>query len=67
VTPISPSCFAADFLLGSTSTVSEVAVLLILSFEPLLTFTFEMTFLVVLLSFCFSPNLDFLLLMRYLN
>ena len=61
------SCFDVELLLGSASNVSEVAVLLILSFEPLLTFSFEMTSLVVLLSFCFSPNLDFLLLMRYLN
>ena len=67
VTPILPSCFDTDFLLRPTSTLSEVAVLLFLSFEPLLTFSFEMAFLVVLLSFCFSPNLDFLLLMRYLN
>ena len=68
VTPISSSCFAAGCLLGSTSTLSEVAVLLFLSFEPLLIFSFETESLVVLLMyFCFSPNLDFLPLTRYLN
>ena len=67
VTPILSSCFDVKLLLGSASTVSGVAVLLILSFEPLLTFSFETTSLVVRLSFCFPQNLDFLLLMRYLN
>ena len=68
VTPISSSCFAAGYLLGSTSTPSEVAVLLFLSFEPLLNFSFEMaSWVVLLVSFCFSPNLYFLPLMHYLH
>jgi hypothetical protein len=67
VTPILFSCFDVELLLGSASSVSEVAVLQTLSFEPLLTFSFETKSLVVLPPFCFSPNLDFLLLNRYLN
>ena len=68
VTPILPSCFGTDFLLQPTLTPSEVAVLLILSFEPLLNFSFEMTSRVVLLVFfCFSPSLDFLPLTHYLH
>ena len=42
-TPILPSCFGTDFLLRPTLTLSEVAVLHFLSFEPLLNFSFEMT------------------------
>ena len=62
VTPISSSCSDADFLLRPTSTPLEVAVLLFLSFEPLLIFSFEMKSLVALLMpLCFSPILDFLL------
>ena len=68
VTPILPPCFGTDFLLRPTLTLSEVAVLQFLSFEPLLNFSFEMTSWVVLpVFFCFSPSLDFLPLMHYLH
>ena len=67
VTPILSSCLDVEPPPGSASIASEVAVLLILSFEPHLTFSSEMAFLVVLLSFCFSLNHYFLLLKRYLD
>ena len=68
VTPMSSSCFAAVCLLVSTSTLSEVAVLLILSFVPPLIFSFETKSLVVHpMPFCFSPNPDLLPLTRCLN
>ena len=65
VTPILTFCSDAESLLGLPSNVSGVAA--ILSFEPPLTLFLQTASLVVLLVFCFSPNSDFLPLMRHLD
>ena len=67
MTPILFFCWDAESLLESTSIGLGVAVLLILSFVPLLTLFSQSASWVVLLPFYFSPSSDSPPLMQYLD